>query len=338
MEKEKLIKISENDWHYKLIKYVWRINPKLFKNLCPYFWLTIASLFCCPFVVVWKSLKKLWEVFYDFDQINYTKRLSKEQIYYQYYYLKNRRSATWGEDINPKYFSVVTDKLKKYDNPEDFLKELGLTEEKVLSFKSSFEIKLDLEKTKIRISRQKEHEKESRKEERDKKIKESMYKVADLCKFLVKTLGVIFFCFLGNLVCWGISNIICWGAYTGEGSNILLIFLSSVGISLVAITFSWFAEKFESDWRKNLKNLTIIEYLYVTPFLIIYIPVRIIFVSILWNIIYYVFYRFLWEIVILGILIGFKEGITEFTGIFGDYLNASYSDYCPMISWKEEED
>ena len=330
MEKEKLIKISENDWHFRLIRYVWGINPKMFRNLCPYFWLTIASLFCCPFVMVWKSLRKLWDVFYDFDQVNYTKRLSKEQIYYQYYYLKNRVSATWG-GLDPKYFSVVTDKLKKYDNPEDFLKELGLSEKEVLGFKSSFEKKLDQERTKIKISRQKEYE-------RDRKIKESMYKVADLSKFSVKIIGVIFFCFLGNLGCWGISNIICWGAYTGEGSHILLVILGSLGISLAAMIFSWFAGKFESDWKKNLKNLTAMEYLYVIPFLIIYIPVRIVFVSILWKIIYYVLYKFLWEIVILGILTGFKEGITEFTGIFGDYLNASYSDYCPMISWKEEED
>lgn len=325
MEKEKLIKISENDWHFKLIKYVWKINPKMFRNLCPYFWLTIASLFCCPFVMVLKSLKKLWDVFYDFDQINYTKRLSKEQIYYQYYYLKNGRSATWG-GLDPKYFSVVTNKLKKYNNPKDFLKELGLSEKKVLSFKSSFEKKLNLEKAKSK-------QKESKREERDKKIKESMYKVADTSKFLVKVLGVIFFCFLGNFGCWIISSIICWGAYTGEGTIILLAIFSFLGLSLVTLVLVWFAGKFESDWKKNLKNLTVMEYLYVIPFLIIYIPVRIIFVSILWNILY----KFLWEIIILGILTGFKEGITEFTGIFGDYLNASYSDYCPMISWKEED-
>lgn len=329
MRKEKLIKISKNDWHYKLIQYVWRINPKIFRNLCPYFWLTIASLFCCPFVMIWKSLKKLWDVFYDFDQINYTKRLSKEQIYYQYYYLKYGYSfARTG--IDPKYFSGVTDKLKKYDNPEDFLRELGLNEKNVLKFKSSFEKKLDQERTKIR---KKKHEKE----ERDKKIKESMYKVADLCKFLVKAIGIGFFGFLGNIFCWIISNIICWGAYTGEGANFLLILAFSIGITLMTMILAWFVGKFETDWKENLKNLTVMEYLYVIPFLIVYVPVRIVFVSILWKIIYYVFYRFLWEIIILGILTGFKEGITEFTGIFGDYLNASYSDYCPMISWKEED-
>ena len=49
---EKLIKITPNCWHYRLIKYIWKIDPKMFMNLCPYFWLTIASLFLLPFVWV----------------------------------------------------------------------------------------------------------------------------------------------------------------------------------------------------------------------------------------------------------------------------------------------
>lgn len=47
---EKLIKITPSCWHYRLIKYIWNIDPKMFMNLCPYFWLTIASLFVLPFV------------------------------------------------------------------------------------------------------------------------------------------------------------------------------------------------------------------------------------------------------------------------------------------------
>ena len=337
MEKEKLIKISENDWHYKLIKYTWGVNPRLFKNLCPYFWLTLASLFCCPFVIVWKSLKKIWKVFYDFDQVNYTRRLSKEQIYYQYYYLKHGYSAA-GIGIDPKYFSAVREKIKKYSSPEDFLKEFGLSEKKVLGFKPSFEKKLDQERDNFVKKQSKEYENKRKSEERNRKIKESMYKVADTCKFFVKAIGVLFCCLLGNMFCWIISNLICWGAYTGIGVDILLYLVYGVIAFLAIFVFTWFSGKFETDWKENFKNLTTLEYLYVIPFLIIYIPLRIIFVSILWKIIYYGLYRFLWGIVILGILTGFKEGIVEFTGIFGNYLNASYSDYCPMISWDKNEE
>ena len=48
--------------------------------------------------------------------------------------------------------------------------------------------------------------------------------------------------------------------------------------------------------------------------------------------------RFIWYNIIGGIIIGIKEGFKEFGGIFAEYFNASYSDYCPGISWEEKED
>lgn len=47
-EKVKLISLNESQWHYKLIKFVFRNSmpdPKTIKNLCPYFWILVASLF-----------------------------------------------------------------------------------------------------------------------------------------------------------------------------------------------------------------------------------------------------------------------------------------------------
>ena len=61
MEKEKLIKLSGGQWHYHLLKFTFDVEPKEIKNLCLYFWLTVASIFVCPFVVVWKCLKLLWK-------------------------------------------------------------------------------------------------------------------------------------------------------------------------------------------------------------------------------------------------------------------------------------
>lgn len=60
---EKLIKITPSCWHYRLIKYIWNIDPKMFMNLCPYFWLTIASLFALPFVWLYKVIKNGITVF-----------------------------------------------------------------------------------------------------------------------------------------------------------------------------------------------------------------------------------------------------------------------------------
>ena len=43
-EKIKLVKIKETDWHFRLVKFCWKINPKVFRNLCPYFWLVMGSI------------------------------------------------------------------------------------------------------------------------------------------------------------------------------------------------------------------------------------------------------------------------------------------------------
>lgn len=53
---EKMIKISPNAWHYKLIKYTFNVEGKELSNLCPYFWLLVASLFICPLAFIHKSI------------------------------------------------------------------------------------------------------------------------------------------------------------------------------------------------------------------------------------------------------------------------------------------
>lgn len=88
---EKLIKITPSCWHYRLIKYIWKIDPKMFMNLCPYFWLTIASLFVLPFVWLYNVIKNGFITFFDkisehMDKIfdkeleNWVKTLNEAQI------------------------------------------------------------------------------------------------------------------------------------------------------------------------------------------------------------------------------------------------------------------
>lgn len=59
-DKPKLMRISKNSWHYRLLKYVMRDNaptPKDMQNGCPYFWLLVASLFAIPFILLFKAVK-----------------------------------------------------------------------------------------------------------------------------------------------------------------------------------------------------------------------------------------------------------------------------------------
>jgi len=61
--KPKLMVITKNSWHYKLMKYVLRSNaptPKDMQNGCPYFWLVMFSMIALPFLLIFKAMK--WTV------------------------------------------------------------------------------------------------------------------------------------------------------------------------------------------------------------------------------------------------------------------------------------
>lgn len=58
-EHPKLMQVSKNSWHYKLMKYVLRSNtptPKDMQNGCPYFWLLLFSIIVVPFILIAKSI------------------------------------------------------------------------------------------------------------------------------------------------------------------------------------------------------------------------------------------------------------------------------------------
>lgn len=58
--KPKLMRVSKNSWHYRLIKYILKDSaptPKDMQNGCPYFWLLIFSVIVLPFVLIFKAIK-----------------------------------------------------------------------------------------------------------------------------------------------------------------------------------------------------------------------------------------------------------------------------------------
>ena len=55
----KLMKISMNSWHYRLMQYILGSNaptPKTMQNGCPYFWLLVFCLLVTPLVITFKGL------------------------------------------------------------------------------------------------------------------------------------------------------------------------------------------------------------------------------------------------------------------------------------------
>ena len=144
MEKDKLISITKDDWHYKLIKFTWEIEPSEIKSLCPYFWLTIASIFCCLPVSIYKALKWVWTRFENYNRECYTRRMSKAQIFYHYLFFTNSPEiykSNWLE-----YFTDTVEKTKSYNlNLTDFCKKVGYSEKEIKTFEKDYEQKLNQE-------------------------------------------------------------------------------------------------------------------------------------------------------------------------------------------------
>lgn len=356
MGKDKLICITKNDWHYKLIKFTWGIDPSMFKNLCPYFWLTIASIFVSPFVAVFKMFvrifmligkaigKILLSIYNSYEENSYKSfldTLDESQIYYMKYKGSWRKvpsiacSYTHFEILHTKFKNIPTEKMLN-----DVMKRRNLTHKEVDSYSREFDTKFDCLK---KIREQKEYHyrlKREKSEKQAKQMKYKMYKIAESTKMIFKFIftlligtAILFVttCLI-DLLCFifSIDFVFNWSEFWKASGCI-------VG-SFVLTTFVNFFIGCSEKWWSKKEILTKRQYYYVVPLWIIYLPLRFIVFNFIYKIILRgFFYKILWQTIIFGIGSGFAEGITEFGGIFGNYLNASYSDYCPMINWEKEK-
>lgn len=94
-DKPKLMRISRNSWHYKLLKFVMKSNaptPKDMQNGCPYFWLLIFSMLVAPFKVLFLAIKWVLmlipkALFYVLEQLvnSWIAGLDDETAYDVYY-------------------------------------------------------------------------------------------------------------------------------------------------------------------------------------------------------------------------------------------------------------
>ena len=344
MEKEKLISISERDWHYRLIKFVWNIDPKMFKNLCPYFWLTIASLLCVPFVLLWVGIKTFFlalgsgiawlaNLIYDkFLYGLYLDSLTDAELYYMAH--MNDSTTRKGND----FLKFTTLKTRDASTLERALKRRKITFEALDKFKEAFDKEVDkLIKLKEERARNIERKREIKvkaelsKKERDKKIKERMYKIVEYTKvfflglFLLAIVaaGVVFTTTLTQVLCWVTTITISWTAVLEALKITALIILGIAAVIGITLFGLYLRSEYDDD---NLVGWKLwISY----PVILLYKLMHLIFVRF--------FYNILIQTVLFGILGGFVEGFGEFGGIFADYFNASYSDYCPGINWEEKE-
>lgn len=330
---EKLIKLNESYWHYKLIKFVWAFEPKEFKNLCPYFWLTIASLFVLPFIIIWKGIKKFMDlIYYPFtklvewiDDKSYQKmvlRLSDEDLYF----LKNRNHYSDNLIYQAYKFKMFRLLVKFADKYPQKIEEL------LSKFEDTLQIRESLAKKVINLQVANEKKKEKLREtlileeQAKKKRKQRMNKIANATKSIfnfIIMLCIVIFIFavstgLTDLIIYLSSFSINWV----EVMCYLVAFIIGVILVLIISLVIYLIEK----WAKSEDNKWYYWTLLPIYYFLYYSGQGIVIVA-----------RFIWYNIIGGIIIGVKEGFKEFGGIFAEYFSSSYSDYCPGIEWEEEK-
>lgn len=364
-QKPKLMRVSLKSWHYRLVKFVLGSNaptPKNMQNGCPYFWLLMFSIIVSPFVGFYKLISKvLGYLLTHFDKflektidkwienlppykaydICYN-RSNKLSFYGKLYY-NNNEDLFFEDYIYKKYGVRKEDDIEKW---MEIRKELGD----------------EWSKHRNRITdelfrRKEEREKERlKKEERKRKFNEKIDKITDKFNELFSTkdwktiikrtkqfVGFVITMLL-LAMSYGIVLVLTTFFVTiiehiiANPELYMIIGLSLLGGGLLAVLiyiFLGWVSNIVSDYKLGERRwyvdavifaiynpiYYILYGLYITGKYILYIPLKFIFVDILWN-----FFKGLWKVLVGA------------SGIFGEYFNASYTDYCPGIEWVDVDE
>lgn len=316
----KMISISEKDWHFKLIKYTFGLNPKMFKNLCPYFWVFVASLFYVTFVFAGRNLKKVLSYLRDiYDNLqdklaDFSNRQTEE--YYKKY-IKNMSKAEVYKIVKENNWDSFPKKFDRhaYCNYSRIKRDIEYVHKIDGSYQDEyFKIKEEKERKII--------EKENSKEKANKIVKN----VKQIAGFLITIIISCLWFLLTILATWMIQEIINLFydnpgllediLFYGGCAVLMVVFLPLFGNKLLdKIKFIFMLKK-----QKN-NSLTITDkliYLILFPFV-------------------FVFYTVIWKSILVSAYNAVIYFASNFFGIFSEYFGASYTDYCPGIDWEEDK-
>jgi hypothetical protein len=133
------------------------------------------------------------------------------------------------------------------------------------------------------------------------------------------------------------------------------IYFALLGLCTVAVGIIYILYVLISGWLQNVVNKYQIgkKVWYIEPLIyLIWYPVKYVVLGIVYGFFYiicipikFIFYNFIFKLILapLGILIwkllkALGSGLKNSSGVFGEYFNASYSDYCPGIEWVDTEE
>jgi len=379
-EKVKLVTLSEKQWHYRLIKFVFGNmlpDPKTLKNLCPYFWILVASLIVVipslPFKFlnfVAKLVAKGLLKFKDSKLRKWISSLTSFEAYDLFMYngadeIINRPAAAkrfsdsylldqWAKEfgLNPADNDYY-DKLKKlFEDIKDEREALAEKRRKINQREWA-----------------RKEERRIRRNERDKKIRETLDKISTIFKpfaragrsvkkqfqfnsytkvikatkrFVGMLITLIITCVVTLFIDIVVNAILALIAIWSWPAIMEVLIPAVVIIGILAI----FALVLYGLYR--LVKYAVEYYLdsatypwYSIPF--VYLSFGLFYIGkyVIYYPLYFLFISFLWKLVCVsffwGIIKGLGQGFLKFGGIFGEYFGASYTDFCPGVSWGEDD-
>lgn len=353
MEKSGYVQLSKKAWHYRLQKFVFRSNmPNLF-NLCPYFWLTIFSLLAFLPLLPFRFLE--WIMNFVADRLiipnveRWVENINEEDFTLLYDFGSSCIRKPWGFSLVDRHYllSLWFKKhkidLKTKKGAEKFNKLL----QKYRKIITEREYKRSLE----------ESARYSRKIERRERITNgidnffdviianafskffSKFDFTHIIKWTKRFVGLVITSVLlvalyfvlswtGRSILWLVVNW-NWHVFLIVLSVIAATVLLILLIGATGVWIEWMKEKYQVG--RKIWYVEVLKYIVFFPLVyVVYYPVVGIFYLFIWKII---IVRFIW-----GSLKLFWKGFVGFLGIFGEYFGASYTDYCPGIEWKEDND
>lgn len=317
---ENLIKIRESDWHFRLIKYCWGIDPKMFRNLCPYFWLTIASLFVViPIgfykIFIKKPIISLLTYLEELEIKNYEKWIKTlDPRDLSYLYASEHYDCTRVSHFEKKLSRLISkDRYKVLSDIKRLRPEVNLRDyDFIAEFRETYA-----------AERKEKRRREDKKYASEVKLRRKMDRVIKISKFFATFLLICGLWFIGYFLTNVFILPLVYVLSAETDKSFLLALGGALLIGGVAVGLYFLLR-----YLYNLLPNKIFKVIFFPFYLLLWI-LDLVFVKFI--------YRIIIRMILGGICEGIGEGFSEFGGIFKDYMKSSYSDYCPGIEWKDEE-
>lgn len=374
-EKLKLVKLSKNQWHYKLIKFVFGNSlpdPTSLKNLCPYFWIMVAAMILVIPVLPFKLCFYIANLigvgvdkFLQWDYDRWLKSISAEEATSLY------NGCTW---------ELKETKLAKgrytFEKMIDWLESRGhkdVTRDNCYEiFKENYASSFEVSKQKSAIKRKEEAEatkryyaKKQKRKERDAKVKAFFKKFEvtlkpfkavsklkvdfnnynSIIKATKRFVGLVITLIVGFIVLMicqvftvaVIALVQIWNTefVLGVLKIISLILLGGAIGTAIILPIIHLVSKARDKWIQE-KRVP----LYAKPFVFLGTCIWELGRYLLYYPLYFIFYTLIWRLILSSLIWGFLKGLGRITlksiGIFGEYFGSSYTDLCLGVSWEDD--